>query len=169
MRTGSVLRRRPARPRRRFSPAGLLLAALAVAVPARAGSPALFGPPPARLPASMAEYAAAMSALKQRAMFEAPLPRGTLVPPAGVPFLWRAENGDTLRRMEDGVFKLTTGNCVSSLCSEQACYAQAWPVFVCDDDRPRTMSAPDADTVIFGDTPFRRARERPQVPDEEGD
>jgi len=163
MRAGSVLRRRPARPGRRFSPAGLLLAALAVAVPARAGSPALFGPPPALLPASVAEYAAAMSALKQRAMFGAPLPRGTLVPPAGVPFLWRAENGDTLRRMEDGVFKLTTGNCVSSLCSEQACYAQAWPVFVCDDEQPRTMSAPDADTVIFDDTVFRRARERPQA------
>ncbi|MGP2493860.1 hypothetical protein ACTDI4_19800 [Mesorhizobium sp. PUT5] len=145
----------------------VLLAGLAAAMPAQAASRMLLAHAPMPLSGSVAEYAAAMSALRQRTA--ADLPRGSFIPPGGIPFLWQAANGDTLQRIEEGVFKLISGNCVSSLCTEQKCYAQAWPVFVCDDDRPRTMSAPDADTVIFGDTPFRRARERPQVPDEEGD
>ncbi len=69
---------------------------------------------------------------------------------------WRAPNGSLIRRLDDGRFSVTEGNCVSSLCRELFCYDAGWPMFMCDDGSTRKMSAPDFSTVVFDGVTFTR-------------
>jgi len=74
-----------------------------------------------------------------------------------VRWTWLAEDGGVIRRLDDGRFAVTNGDCVSSLCLELFCFNAGWPMFACDDGSTRKMSAPDFSTVIFDGITFSRA------------
>lgn len=69
---------------------------------------------------------------------------------------WVAENGDSVRRTGDGVFRLTRGNPRQNWFSEVECRVIDWPRLYCNDDQQRTMAAPDERTVIFDGVAFTR-------------
>jgi hypothetical protein len=72
------------------------------------------------------------------------------------PWTWRAADGRTVRRIGHGVFRLTVGDCLSSLCVEIDCQDIGWPEFECSDGHTRKMAAPDLATVIFDGITYRR-------------
>jgi hypothetical protein len=97
------------------------------------------------------------------AIYRAGLIRSASAYPSDAPFVssgpqwrWRAEIGGTLRRVEEGRFVLTTGDCVGSFCVDIRCDAAGWPRFSCSDGRTREMSAPDLATVIFDGVTYTR-------------
>jgi hypothetical protein len=70
---------------------------------------------------------------------------------------WQADDGSLIRRLDDGRFSVTRGNCVSGFCLELFCFGAGWPVFECDDGVTRKMSAPDFETVVFDGITFKRS------------
>jgi hypothetical protein len=108
--------------------------------------------------AVLAKYAAAMARHRERLMD----PKitiglaGPLSHAVGERWTWLAADGSAVRRLDDGTFSLTSGDCVRILCLETKCIGAGWPLFVCEDGRQRTMSAPDFSTVIFDGITFQR-------------
>lgn len=78
------------------------------------------------------------------------------VSPVLEPFTWVADNGDTVRRVEDGVFALALGNPLGNWYTEIRCRVIEWPRLYCDDGRERPMSAPDLSTMIFDGVAYHR-------------
>lgn len=76
--------------------------------------------------------------------------------PFEVPFLWVAQDGSSIRRTGDGLFRLTLATPHRDWFFETQCHAAGWPMFYCTDGRERQMSAPDLSTTIFDDIAFRR-------------
>jgi hypothetical protein len=107
-------------------------------------------------PRVASQYAAVMFGTQQR---DSPTHFTTarLVPPLGIPFLWTAEDGASVQRLEPSVFRITRGDCLSRLCVAIVCYGQTWPEFVCSDEGVRRMAAPDLTTVTIDGTTFSRA------------
>lgn len=81
---------------------------------------------------------------------------GPLIPPAQS-LVWTWGNGSELvQRLAQNLFRLTGNDCLSHFCKQVSCIEVAWPVFQCSDDRRRKMSAPDAETVVFGGVTYKR-------------
>ena len=76
--------------------------------------------------------------------------------PSGIPFYWEADDGSTVRRMSDGSFRLEEWSQKSSWAQMIACYPAGWPNYDCSDGVPRSMSAPDLNTMNFGGQTFGR-------------
>lgn len=116
--------------------------------------------------AALAKYAAAMARYRERLKdIENPVGlAGPFSPAVGERWTWLAADGSVVRRSDDGTFSLTSGDCVRLFCLETNCIGAGWPLFVCEDGRPRTMSAPDFSTVVFDGITFRRTP--PASPDE---
>lgn len=76
--------------------------------------------------------------------------------PFETPWLWIAEDGGSLRRLGDGLFRLSTASASRDWFFETQCHHAGWPLFYCLDGRERQMSAPDLSTTIFGDVTYRR-------------
>ncbi|RUM99263.1 hypothetical protein EET67_03610 [Pseudaminobacter arsenicus] len=72
------------------------------------------------------------------------------------PWTWTAANGDTVRRREEGVFIVQSGNYLGNWFTNTECIILEWPAFLCADGQTWKMSAPDPDTVIFGDVEYTR-------------
>lgn len=70
---------------------------------------------------------------------------------------WRSDGGGSVKRIGDGLFRLTEDNCLSALCSEVDCFAGIWPEFDCTDGQPRKMAAPDLGTVVFDGIVYTRS------------
>lgn len=104
------------------------------------------------------KYAAAMTRYRERLQdVKKPVGlAGPFSPAGGERWTWLAADGRVVRRAEDGTFSLTSGDCVGLFCLETNCIGAGWPLFVCEDGRQRTMSAPDFSTVIFDGITFRR-------------
>lgn len=77
-------------------------------------------------------------------------------PRANEPWTWTAANGDTVRRLEAGVFVVQRGNYLGNWFTDLECTILEWPAFLCADGQTRRMSAPDPNTVIFGDVEYTR-------------
>lgn len=75
---------------------------------------------------------------------------------ANEPWTWTAANGDTIRRLREGVFIVQRGDYFGNWFTNFECTILEWPAFLCADDQAWTMSAPDPDMVIFGDVEYRR-------------
>lgn len=76
--------------------------------------------------------------------------------PFEIPFMWVADDGSSIRRMGDGVFRLTVASPHRDWFSLIHCHAAGWPMFYCSDGRERQMAAPDLATTIFDDVTYRR-------------
>lgn len=61
-----------------------------------------------------------------------------------------------IRRIGRGDFRITKGNCLNGFCALVDCHDAGWPLFECSDGKARRMSAPDGDTLVFGDATYRR-------------
>lgn len=72
------------------------------------------------------------------------------------PWTWTAANGDVVRRLQEGVFVVWRGDYSANWFTDLHCTILEWPTFQCSDGQIMTMSAPDPDTVIFGDVEYRR-------------
>lgn len=77
-------------------------------------------------------------------------------PRAREPWTWIAANGDMVRRLQEGVFVVRHGDYSANWFTDLECTILEWPRFQCLDGQTVTMSAPDPDTVIFGDIEYRR-------------
>lgn len=84
--------------------------------------------------------------------------------PFDVPWFWASQDGGAIRRTGDGVFVFTRSSPHRDWYFKTTCYAQAWPLFGCDDGWERQMAAPDLLTIIFDDV--RHTRVLPPVEDE---
>lgn len=84
--------------------------------------------------------------------------------PFDMPWFWASEDGGAIRRIADGVFVFTRSSPGRDWYFDTTCYAQAWPLFGCDDGWERQMAAPDLLTIIFDDV--RHTRVLPTVEDE---
>jgi hypothetical protein len=117
---------------------------------------------------ALAKYAAAMARYRERLKdIEKPVGLAAPFSHAGKErWTWLAADGSIVRRVDDGTFALTAGDCVRLFCLETTCFAAGWPLFVCEDGRERTMSAPDFSTVIFDGITFLRVPPPPAPPDE---
>jgi len=109
-------------------------------------------------PAVVTGYSAAMSdyrtLLSERATGNGLT--GHFIAPAPNPWTWRAADGSTVRRVDNGVFRLTIGDCLSSLCVSIDCQDSGWPQFECRDGLTRKMAAPDFSTLIFDGVTYQR-------------
>lgn len=76
--------------------------------------------------------------------------------PFETPFFWAAENGGAIRRVGEGVFRYTRATPLRDWYFDTICYAQAWPLFGCDDGWERQMSAPDLSTIVFDEVRHTR-------------
>jgi hypothetical protein len=76
--------------------------------------------------------------------------------PFAMPWLWADEDGRTLRRMGNGVFRLATSSPQNDLFAELECYGFEWPNFFCTDGQERTMAAPDLSLIVFDGKEYRR-------------
>jgi len=81
-------------------------------------------------------------------------------PPRNEPWTWIAASGDSVRRINAGMFKLSTGSYLGNWFSDIECLVVEWPTFLCSDGRKRKMSAPDAETVIFEGVEYKRPHAR---------
>jgi hypothetical protein len=81
---------------------------------------------------------------------------GSFIAPGPNRWTWRAADGSTVRRVDEGVFRLTIGDCLSSLCIAIDCHDSGWPQFECRDGLTRKMAAPDFSTLIFEGATYRR-------------
>jgi hypothetical protein len=81
---------------------------------------------------------------------------GYFIAPAPNRWTWRAADGSTVRRVDNGVFRLTIGDCLSSLCIAIDCQDSGWPQFECRDGLTRKMAAPDFSTLIFDGVTYQR-------------
>lgn len=77
-------------------------------------------------------------------------------PPPNEPWTWIAASGESVRRVNAGMFKLSTGSYLGNWFSDIECIVVEWPTFRCSDSRMRKMSAPDAETVIFDGVEYKR-------------
>jgi hypothetical protein len=118
--------------------------------------------------AAQAKYAAAMARYREHLVdIENPGGlAGPLSPAAGERWTWLAADGSIIRRLDDRTFSLISGDCVRILCLETNCIGAGWPLFVCEDGRQRTMSAPNFSTVIFDGITFRRIPPPPALYDD---
>jgi hypothetical protein len=118
---------------------------------------------------ALARYAATMARYRERLVdVENSVGlAGPISPAMGERWTWLAADGSVVRRLNDGTFSLTAGDCVRILCHETTCIGAGWPLFVCEDDRQRKMSAPDFSTVIFDGVTFRRAPSNPPISHDE--
>ena len=69
---------------------------------------------------------------------------------------WRAESGNLVHRLRNGMFRLVKGDCVANFCRKTDCRQAKWPVFICDDNIKRSMSAPDMATMVFNGVRYSR-------------
>lgn len=76
--------------------------------------------------------------------------------PFEIPFMWVANDGSSIRRMGDGVFRLTVASAHRDWFTLIHCHAAGWPMFYCSDGRERQMAAPDLATTIFDGVTYRR-------------
>jgi hypothetical protein len=81
---------------------------------------------------------------------------------------WRAADGSVVQRVADGRFRITFGDCVSSMCRATVCDVVLWPQLMCSDGQERTISAPDLRTVTIDGVTFARflPAPDPELPDE---
>jgi hypothetical protein len=77
-------------------------------------------------------------------------------PMASAPWTWTASDGDTVRRMENGAFRVFLGNYLGNWFTEFDCAILEWPIFRCSDGKERKMSAPDPTTMILDGVEYRR-------------
>jgi hypothetical protein len=70
---------------------------------------------------------------------------------------WRSD-GDAVRRLEKGLFRISVGSCLTGFCTEIECRDAGWPTFQCSDGTAREMAAPDFSTMIFGNETYTRMR-----------
>lgn len=77
-------------------------------------------------------------------------------PMASAPWTWTASDGDTVRRMENGAFRVFLGNYFGNWFTELDCAILEWPMFHCSDGKKRKMSAPDPTTMILDGVEYRR-------------
>lgn len=84
--------------------------------------------------------------------------------PFDVPWFWASEDGGAVRRIGDGVFRYIRSSPGRDWYFATTCYAQAWPLFGCDDGWERQMSAPDLLTIVFDDVHHKRVL--PAIEDE---
>lgn len=77
-------------------------------------------------------------------------------PGASEPWTWTAASGDTVRRIREGVFIVQRGSYLANWFTDLECTILEWPTFLCADGQAWKMSAPDPDTVIFGDVEYTR-------------
>jgi len=73
-----------------------------------------------------------------------------------MPWLWAAEDGGTIHRRAEGVFRLMLAAPRRDWFFEVNCHRLGWPFFACDDGMERRMEAPDLETLIFGDIHYSR-------------
>ena len=71
-------------------------------------------------------------------------------------WFWAAEDGGAIRRVGDGMFRITRTTRHRDWFFNTNCYAIGWPLFACDDGWERQMSAPDLSTIIFDDVRYTR-------------
>jgi hypothetical protein len=127
----------------------------------RAASASNFAALYAARPAVLVEYVAAMR------RYRAAAARGHISglafrmemsaePPRNEPWTWIVASGDSIRRVKAGMFKLSTGSYLGNWFFDIECLVVEWPTFLCSDGRKRKMSAPDAETVIFGGIEYKR-------------
>lgn len=76
--------------------------------------------------------------------------------PSRLPFYWESETGSSIQRMQDGSFRLEEWSAKARWAQTIICFPAGWPNYDCSDGLPRTMSAPDLNTVNFGGQTFRR-------------
>jgi hypothetical protein len=70
---------------------------------------------------------------------------------------WRAEDGSLLQGFRGSAgFRLTSGNCLSRICTGMECSDDGWPMFKCSDGRRRRMTAVDFTTAIFDEVRYVR-------------
>ena len=86
---------------------------------------------------------------------------GFLIRP-GQRFLW-TWSGDAgqVQRIARDRFRLTGNDCLGHFCRQVSCFKISWPIFQCSDDKPRVLSAPDDDTVVFGEDTYTRVVSTP--------
>ncbi|MFU0506095.1 hypothetical protein [Pseudaminobacter sp. NGMCC 1.201702] len=87
--------------------------------------------------------------------------------PPSIPWTWTAANGDSVRRVEEGVFRLSTGDYLDNWFTEVECRMDEWPLFLCSDGKERRMSAPDLGTMIFQGIEYTRPLPEEQLVDED--
>ena len=80
--------------------------------------------------------------------------------PFEIPFMWVADDGSSIRRMGDGVFRVTVASMYRDWFSLIHCHAAGWPMFYCSDGQERQMAAPDLATTIFDHVTYRRVLPR---------
>lgn len=110
-------------------------------------------------PALIIDYVAAMRRFEAAAgREEHPENAFQKLDQAGVqePWTWTAADGDTVRRLKEGVFKVSRGDYLGNWFTDLECTILEWPTFLCADGQTWKMSAPDAGTVIFGEVEYRR-------------
>lgn len=126
-------------------------------VPAQSSTLALY----ANREAVIVDYATAMRQFRATAEREGYRNLAAIFLPNDRPvrqerYTWVAQNGDSIRRTGDGVFRLARGNYRQNWFFEVECRVIDWPMLYCTDDQQRMMSAPDERTVIFDGVSFTR-------------
>jgi hypothetical protein len=75
---------------------------------------------------------------------------------ASEPWTWTAANGDSVRRLKEGVFMVSRGDYFGNWFTDLECTILEWPRFLCADDQTWQMAAPSPDMVIFGEVEYRK-------------
>lgn len=122
----------------------------------------------ALLPDMVTEYALSMAARQAELPLSLRPDAQRLVEPAFRKFRWRAEDGSIVQRVGDGRFRITSGDCVASMCTNLVCDVVRWPEMICEDGSQRRMSAPDLQTVVLDGRTYTRALPAPdpELPEE---
>ena len=68
---------------------------------------------------------------------------------------WFASNGNSVRRISAGRFRIHFRNYRANWFSTLDCVEVQWPMFRCEDGVRMTMRAPDAERIVFGDVEYR--------------
>lgn len=104
--------------------------------------------------AAMRQFRVAVERGKDRELLAIFLPNDGEIHPER--WIWTAPNGDSIRRIGNGVFRLAQGNYRQNWFFEVECTVIDWPNLYCDDDSQRIMSAPDERTVVFDGVTYTR-------------
>ncbi|WP_157019537.1 hypothetical protein [Mesorhizobium xinjiangense] len=78
------------------------------------------------------------------------------LPDPGTTWTWAANDGSTVRRVDHGIFRITSSDRLGNLFVSIDCLDAGWPSFWCSDEREREMAAPDPSTIQFGGFEYKR-------------